>query len=57
VVARGSATASRHERGRLGDEEGETERRNRETGEVEWKLHASEPRHLSSLVGHDTYLA
>jgi hypothetical protein len=30
---------SRHKRGRPRDEEGETERRNRETGEVEWKLH------------------
>jgi hypothetical protein len=39
VAAQGSATASRHERGRPGDEEGKTERRNRETSEVEWKLH------------------
>jgi hypothetical protein len=48
VAARGSATASRHERGRLGDEEGETERRNRETGEMEWKLHPNRRKRMDA---------
>ena len=35
VVTRGSADANEHER--PGDREGEMERRDRETGEAEWK--------------------